>query len=88
MKKVYEAPEVEIELYQLDASIALNCADIVNAGPAIGDKDACSGYIKWEEENGGGEIRTKSSASTTPCNFYEGSCDCYYNAAGGNFFTS
>ena len=35
MKKVYEAPEVEIELYELNASIASHCGIVVSNGPEM-----------------------------------------------------
>lgn len=79
MKKVYEAPEVEIELYELDASIASNCEVTVTFDP-----EQCPDMFP------GGEFETYSMRSTNTPVFYEdsGTCDCYYNSNGGTYFNS
>lgn len=83
MKKIYEAPDLEIETYQLDASIASNCTEVVTMGDYGGGEGepACSDYL---------EKVGISSYSLRPynVNFWENSCDCYYTAGGEGFFTS
>lgn len=86
MKKVYVAPTLEIELYELDASIASNCSMVVDMGPEAPDaKKVCDSYYeKTGEERG-------ISANSLPYNvqfWSEESCDCYYSAGGKGCFTS
>lgn len=83
MKKIYEAPDLEIETYQLDASIASNCTVVVTMGDYGGGEGepACEDYL---------EMVGISSYSLRAynVNFWEKTCDCYYTAGGEGFFTS
>lgn len=80
MKKAYEAPEVEIELYELDASVAATCQQ----KPTYGPDEMCEGF-----EGGDFEVASRSSQKGATV-FYETdkSCDCYYSASGGIYFNS
>lgn len=74
MKKTYIAPSMEVELFELDTSIASNCATVVSNGPAMGSHDQCEDY---DDPFG---ISTMSLHNVT---FYEDTnCDCY--TTGGN----
>ena len=83
MKKVYEAPEVEIELYELNASIANNCIITVKNGPQMGQHEECENYedpfATW----------SKRSGAVHNVNFYEDTeCDCYTTGGNGSYWTS
>ena len=81
MKKVYEAPELEVELYTLDASIASNCDIVVNNGPQMGTHDACSNYSE--------PFSLYSRRTDININFYEDTnCDCYTTGDNGYYWTS
>lgn len=88
MKKVYEAPTLEIELYELNASIASNCAVVVTMGDYGGNdskgEKACDDYLEMVG------LPTTSSYSLRAhnVNFWENTCDCYTTAGGAGFFTS
>lgn len=82
MKKVYEAPVVEIEYYQLDTSIASNCAIPVSNGPGLAEyHDRCDDYV---------EPFSTFSARSLPSNvqFYEENCDCYTTGGDYGYWTS
>ena len=92
MKKIYKKPVVEIEVYELSASIAANCGTVISLGPEGGpDGVVC-------KEFGGGfdpymynprpEINFRVSGGTP---FYEDAnskCTCYYSSGGSGYFTS
>lgn len=87
MKKVYEAPKVEIEIYELDASIASNCTVVVEMGDYGGGpgEPVCKDYcdmvgLPYPEQ------RARTFAYNV--NFWEHNCDCYTTAGGTGFFTS
>lgn len=86
MKKVYEAPALEMEVYQLDANIASNCAVVVTMGGYGGGEGEppCNDYLEMVG------LPTTSSYSLRPhnVNFWESNCDCYTTAGGLGFFTS
>ena len=86
MKKIYEAPDLEIETYELDASIASHCADVINDGPAIGDHTECENY------NGPdfGDVAAVSLFSLHNVIFYDDvdMCDCYTTGGDQGFWTS
>lgn len=87
MKKVYEAPTLEIELYELDASIASNCAIPVSNGPAVGNHEQCDDYVDPFEMS----TYSVMAASDGPYNvqFYEDTnCDCYYSSSDYGYWTS
>lgn len=83
MKKVYETPELEIELYELDGSIAANCPHVPSFGP---EPTETHGSICDEfDDGGGGFVETYSMQRNA--SFDEKTCDCYVTATGG-YFTS
>lgn len=91
MKKVYEAPALEIEIYQLDANIASNCTQVVTKGDYGGtgeDERVCDDYIGIVEPTRVGDTAGTYAYNV---NFWENTCDCY-TTAGNNgvkgFFTS
>lgn len=78
MKKVYEEPELTLELYTLDASIASNCDLVISNGPAMGSHSACADYVE--------PFALYSSKNTY---FYEDTnCDCYTTGDNGFYWTS
>lgn len=88
MKKTYVAPNLEIELYELNASIANNCATVVNMGDYGGGsgEPACNDYLDLV-----GKLNPDSpSPWSRPHNvsFWENTCDCYTTASGDGYFTS
>lgn len=90
MKKNYVKPLVEIETYELSASIAANCGKVITFGPEAQDVVTCDEFKKGFDEIQG--MRPDYSIMTTGGKpFYsDGSadCDCYYSSGGGIYFTS
>ena len=85
MKKEYQKPIIEIEVYQMDAAIAVSCSFKVSLGPEAPGKDVCAKFEDAFEVTG---VTTYASRGTP---FYsDGSvnCDCYYSSGGGGYFTS
>lgn len=84
MKKEYIKPYVEVEVYMLDAAIALNCDPIVNLGPQALDIAPCE-YFKDKFEPD-----AISTFSLEKPFYADGSanCDCYYQSGGKGYFTS
>lgn len=81
MKKAYQKPFMEMELYALDASIASNCSNTVTLGPALGEHTACREY-----DFGSFSMIRPYSENTS---FYDDyTCSCYYTASGEGLFTS
>lgn len=84
MKKVYEAPEVEIELYELDKSIASHCGIVVHNGPELGTHKQCGDYND--------PFAAKASnygAGPYNVQFYEDTnCDCYTTGGDYGYWTS
>ena len=82
MKKVYEAPELEVELYTLDESIASNCTLIVESGPEMPGHSGCEGYVEPF-------ALFRSVEEEINMNFYdEVICDCYTTGNGSGLWTS
>lgn len=85
MKTGYIKPKIEIEKYELNASIAANCGPIVSIGPDDGNGNTCKEFVgSWEEP-----LMTLSLGTS----FYENGagvipCDCYYSSGGEGYFTS
>ncbi|MDO4312478.1 MAG: hypothetical protein Q4C52_05285 [Eubacteriales bacterium] len=76
---------MEIELYELNASIASNCAVVVSNGPAVGNHEQCDDY---EDPFA---MSTYSMQRSGPYNvqFYEDTnCDCYYSSSDYGYWTS
>lgn len=86
MKKTYEAPALEIEVYELDASIASNCAVVVTMGDYGGGEGEppCNDYLEMV----GKQTMSVARNSSYNVNFWEKTCDCYTTAGGDGFFTS
>lgn len=84
MKKVYEAPEVEIELYELDKSIASHCGIVVHNGPELGTHKQCGDY------NDPFAARAATyGAGPYNVQFYEDTnCDCYTTGGDYGYWTS
>lgn len=78
MKLTYEAPRLDVELFQLNQSIALNCAITLNKGP----DDECS---DWEDRT---TFSSRMKVATMEIQVTDNSeCDCY-NTLTDTFFTS
>lgn len=91
MKKHYSKPEIEIERYQLSASIADNCHHAVNIGPGYDGVDPCDSFKDaFEGFAFIPGLGIQSVEGGTP--FYDNNgtagCDCYYYAGGGLYFSS
>lgn len=81
MKKAYEAPKLEFEVYELNQMIASNCTKVINSGPEHNGQQACRDWLDL--------LRPSTLSATYNVNFYEDTnCDCYYTSADGIFFTS
>lgn len=76
MRKEYVKPSIELELYQLDTSIAGNCDVVTNVGP--------NDCMDWGDDLIPWSLRGRS----TPQHFYEGNCDCEYTGGNSGSFTS
>lgn len=82
-KKVYNKPSVEVERYELNKSIASNCALVVSNGPALGEHNPCEDYVDPFAETG------VAMYSVYNVSFYEDTnCDCYYSASDMGYWTS
>ena len=90
MKKLYAKPVIEIETYELSASIALNCQNKVNIGPEAPGHEPCTGFDDdYEIVSIIPGVGIMSNTERT--SFYnDGSnnCDCYYSSSGLGYFTS
>lgn len=87
LKKVYEAPMLEIEEYCLDTSIASNCATVVHNGPAMGSHSQCDDYVNVNPFPDDDEISLASEPRNV--SFYEDTaCDCYTTGGNGSYWTS
>ena len=83
MKKTYVAPNLEIERYELDASIASHCGIVVSNGPALGAHEPCQDYKD--------PFAASSASYALPHNvqFYEDTnCDCYTTGGDYGYWTS
>lgn len=89
MKKQYSKPFLEVEVYQLAASIAANCGTVVSLGPEADGKTTCAEYddgFQVTAIHGGMSLMAQNG---TP--FYaDGSanCNCYYSSGDYGYFTS
>lgn len=81
MKIFYEAPDLEIESYELDANIASNCNLVVDMGPeGPGAIEVCEDYYEKT-----GEVAAMFSLPHNVQFWSEETCDCYYSAGDGCF---
>lgn len=83
MKKIYEAPDLEIETYELDASIASNCSPKITFGPEYDGYTACE---EFDFDLG----ETAAYRAVKGISFYEQGtvCTCYYSSGNEGYFTS
>lgn len=81
MKLEYVKPDLEVEIYELNTSIAANCGNLVSQGPEVGDHKACNEFGDiWGDE---------FSLFAAQTSFYDdGTCECYYSSSGEGYFTS
>ena len=84
MKKTYMKPYIEVEVYTLDAAIALNCSPIVTLGPEAVGKTTC------DEFKDAFDTDSISTFSVKKPFYADGSanCNCYYSSADSTYFTS
>ena len=84
MKKVYETPDIIIERYELNKSIASNCATVVSNGPEVPGHEQGEDY-----DNPFGNYSMARRSKPYNVSFYDDqSCDCYYTASGNGYWTS
>ena len=89
MKKIYAKPLIEIETYELSASIAASCGSKVSLGPEAPGKPVCSEFEDAFDMFA--FIPGVGIQSTGGTPFYSdgaANCDCYYSSGGGVYFTS
>lgn len=89
MKKIYAKPMIEIETYELSASIAASCGSKVSLGPEAPGKTVCSEFEDAFDMFA--FIPGVGIQSTGGTPFYSdgaANCDCYYSSGGGVYFTS
>lgn len=89
MKKLYSKPVIEIEAYELNASIAANCGKVISLGPEAPGKTTCDEFKDAFEVFA--VIPGVGIQATGGKPFYDAegvTCDCYYSSGGGIYFTS
>lgn len=82
MKKVYTAPKLEMEIYQLNGNIANNCGSGVTNGPETIDHPACEDFPPIFPQN-----RMLRSIGETVV-FDDKSCHCTTTGGDGAFWQS
>ncbi|MGM9630813.1 hypothetical protein [Butyricicoccus sp.] len=86
MKKKYEAPALEMEVYELDASIASHCGIVVSNGPAEGNHEQCEDY---HDPFATSTYSAQKAAGPYNVQFYEDTnCDCYTTGGDYGYWTS
>lgn len=84
MKKTYVAPNLEIERYELDASIASHCCIVVSNGPEMGNHTQCQDY-----QDPFGTYSMRGTEPVYNVQFYEDTnCDCYTTGGDYGYWTS
>lgn len=84
MKQVYEAPDLELEEYELNADIASHCGIVVHNGPEIGIHKLCNDY-----KDPFSSYSLRSSEPVYNVQFYEDTnCDCYTTGGDYGYWTS
>lgn len=90
MKKPYAKPMIEIEAYELSASIAATCENKISLGPEAPGKNTCSEFDDaFEVYAVIPGLGIQSVGGGTP--FYadgSASCNCYYSSGDSLYFTS
>ena len=80
MKKKYETPLLETEIFELNENIAQNCKNVVSNGPEEGTHKLCEDYTS--------PFSLRKEA-VYDVNFYEDTnCDCYTTGDDGQYWTS
>lgn len=83
MKRAYIAPDIQVERYELNTSIAAQCKTDVTMGPEVGSHTACKEF----EDIWGGEFAINTFVLEG--SFYDdGTCTCYYSSSGEGYFAS
>lgn len=85
MKKKYEAPTLETEIFELSECIASHCGIVVSNGPAVAGHEQCDDYKDPFAAASG------ASAYSRPHNvqFYDDTnCDCYTTGGDYGYWTS
>ena len=89
MKKAYSKPMIEIDRYELNASIASNCGRVITLGPEAPGKTTCDEFKDSFEVFAFIPGIGIQATGGTP--FYEdgsANCNCYVSSADGVYFTS
>lgn len=86
MKKTYIKPMLEVENFELNASIASNCATVVSMGPEAPGHAPCKDYYDNVDEPNEPDF-SKFSLRYNVDFWEKETCLCYYSAS-GTFFTS
>lgn len=79
MKRVYAAPTLQVELYELDTSIAVNCAIIITLQP---HEDSPCSDVSYES------IQPSYGLNGGVSFVDNGPCDCYTTAGGEGYWMS
>lgn len=86
MKKVYEPPVLDLELYVLDSNIASNCAIVVTNGPIMDGHEGCEDYVDPFSMRIDPDAGIQAAHNVQ---FYDDqTCDCYYSATDAGHWTS
>ena len=89
MKKIYAKPLIEIETYELSASIAASCGSKVSLGPEAPGKTVCSEFEDaFDMFAFNPRVGNQSTGGTPIYSDGAANCDCYYSSGGGVYFTS
>lgn len=89
MKKAYHKPLIEIERYELNASIAANCGRVISLGPEAPGKTICDEFKDaFEVFSVIPGLGIQSTGGTPFYSDNSANCDCYYSSGGGIYFTS
>lgn len=92
MKKGYTKPMIEIEKYELNASIAANCNQIASWGPSDPENSSITACKEFPSDDW--DVNMASyGLSRTGTSFYDSettttTCSCYYTSGGEGYFTS
>lgn len=82
MKRVYIAPELEVERYVLNTAIALGCNTIVTWGP--GDPTHPNVCPEFPDI----PVDEAVSVMSTAVAFYDDNCECTYSSTGAIYLQS
>ena len=91
MKKTYTKPLIEIEPYELSASIAANCSNPINLGPGVPGSEEYKQCSTYGDSGFLQSIQPGISLQSNDKPFYSdgaANCDCYHTSGGMGYFTS